>query len=309
MKLSIIIPAYNCADKIIKTIDSILCQKLTDYEIIVVDDNSTDNLEEVIKKIDINNIIYLKQPVNKGVSHSRNIGIDSAKGKYIIFLDADDEQIDNMSIKLLNKIEEGYKLVYCLFFVYENGKVFKHPKRKCEINSVQDFIKYMEINNMLKSSCNKIYLKEILDDNNIRFNEKSSLGEDYIFNLNYVSSLKNIDDIFFIDEYLYKYNRSSNGLSKKKRSNRALIKLQNINYHFKLIDNKDCSYLYYNYLKIILLNILEKNSVLKKEEVIIRLKEILKESKSIKERFLARIILNNFLLLRIVIIILKLLGK
>lgn len=87
-KISIVIPAYNAEDQIFNTITSVLSQTYTDYEIIVVNDGSTDNtlnlLEQFGDKINI-----INQP-NGGVSKARNVGIKASKGKYIAFLDSDD---------------------------------------------------------------------------------------------------------------------------------------------------------------------------------------------------------------------------
>ena len=85
---SVIIPSYNRAKSISKAIDSILIQKIEDIEIIVVDDGSTDNTIDVLKKYD--NKIKILQQENRGPGAARNLGIKSANGKYIAFLDSDD---------------------------------------------------------------------------------------------------------------------------------------------------------------------------------------------------------------------------
>lgn len=89
-KVSVIIPAYNCAKYITEAIESVLKQTYTDFEIVVVNDGSTDNTEEVLKEYIENGIVNYIYQKNKGVSAARNRGIISAKGDYIAFLDADD---------------------------------------------------------------------------------------------------------------------------------------------------------------------------------------------------------------------------
>lgn len=86
---SIIIPAYNAEPFIKKSIDSVLSQTVDDFEILVVDDGSTDNTSTVVKNISDLRIRYIYQP-NGGVSAARNTGIKNAKGDYVCFLDADD---------------------------------------------------------------------------------------------------------------------------------------------------------------------------------------------------------------------------
>jgi glycosyltransferase involved in cell wall biosynthesis len=86
--ISVIIPAYNAEKEISKTIQSVLNQTLTDYEIIVVNDGSTDG---TLNKLDVfGNKIRVVDQLNGGVSKARNVGIDISKGKYIAFLDSDD---------------------------------------------------------------------------------------------------------------------------------------------------------------------------------------------------------------------------
>lgn len=86
---SVIIPAYNAALYINKSINSVLDQTVDDFEIVVVDDGSTDETREIVKIIEDERIHYIYQP-NGGVSSARNTGIRNARGEYICFLDADD---------------------------------------------------------------------------------------------------------------------------------------------------------------------------------------------------------------------------
>lgn len=90
--LSIIIPAYNTVNYIEKTLNVILNQSYKNFEIIIVDDCSTDNLKTIIDNYSLthSNIKYIKNTMNKGVGISRNIGLNCAKGEYITFLDSDD---------------------------------------------------------------------------------------------------------------------------------------------------------------------------------------------------------------------------
>lgn len=89
VKVSVVIPAYNVQDYIADTLNSVLSQTLTDYEIIVVDDSSSDNTIAVVNTFDDSRIRVVKGP-GKGVSWARNLGVNLAQGMYIAFLDADD---------------------------------------------------------------------------------------------------------------------------------------------------------------------------------------------------------------------------
>lgn len=90
--VSVIIPTYNRANLVGKAIKSVLSQTYQDFEIIVIDDGSTDNTEEVIRSFKDKKVKYIKKyKKNKGISVARNIGIKMARGKYIALLDSDDE--------------------------------------------------------------------------------------------------------------------------------------------------------------------------------------------------------------------------
>ena len=89
--VSVIIPTYNRANLIGRSIQSVLGQTYRDFEVIIIDDNSTDNTGEVVRSFRDPRIIYIKLSSNSGVSAARNQGIQMAKGTYIAFQDSDDE--------------------------------------------------------------------------------------------------------------------------------------------------------------------------------------------------------------------------
>lgn len=93
-KFSVIIPTYNRAQSLVKAIDSVLKQTFSDFEVIVVDDGSTDNTEGVIASINDQRLHYIKKK-NEERSIARNFGVEQAKGEYINFLDSDDYQLSN----------------------------------------------------------------------------------------------------------------------------------------------------------------------------------------------------------------------
>ena len=88
--VSIIMPSYNTARFISKTIESVLEQTYKNWELLIVDDCSTDNTDEIVSKYDDERIIYLKNKKNSGAAVSRNKALKNAKGKWIAFLDSDD---------------------------------------------------------------------------------------------------------------------------------------------------------------------------------------------------------------------------
>lgn len=118
--VSVIIPTYNRAQLIKRAVVSVLKQTYRDFELIIVDDGSQDETEEIIDKIiketQGDRIRYIKLDRNQGVSHARNVGIQEAKYEYIAFLDSDDEwmplKIELQMQKMLNADKE-VALVFC----------------------------------------------------------------------------------------------------------------------------------------------------------------------------------------------------
>lgn len=102
--ISVIMPTYNRAHLIGRAIGSVLQQTFDDFELIVVDDGSTDNTEEVIRAFDDDRIVYIRCDENRGNAAARNVGLRKARGKYITFLDSDDEFMPGL-------LDEVYRLI------------------------------------------------------------------------------------------------------------------------------------------------------------------------------------------------------
>ena len=92
--ISVIICTYNRADLLSKAIDSVLSQNYQDFEIIIIDDASTDNTESLVKNFTDNRIKYYKNDSNLGIAKSRNKGVSLANGEYVAMLDSDDYWLD-----------------------------------------------------------------------------------------------------------------------------------------------------------------------------------------------------------------------
>lgn len=101
-RFSIILPTYNRAQLIARAIKSVINQTCKDFELIVIDDGSTDDTEKVVKSFSSLNIWYERLSRNKGVNAARNKGLDLSKGEYIVFLDSDDELLPDALKTFLN---------------------------------------------------------------------------------------------------------------------------------------------------------------------------------------------------------------
>ena len=124
--ISVIVTTYNRANFIERAIKSILNQSYQDFEIIIVDDGSTDNTEEIIKGYEDRRINYIRHKKNRGTSAARNIGIKRASGEYIAFLDSDDEwlpeKLERQVVVLQNESTEVGVVYSNLRYIDENGK-------------------------------------------------------------------------------------------------------------------------------------------------------------------------------------------
>ena len=121
--ISIIIPLYNKKDCIYNTIQSVLNQSYKDFELIVVDDGSTDNSAEIVRSFNNDKIHYILKN-NNGPSSARNLGVQKASGEWILFLDADDELLSNalaIFVQLINSHPE-IKCFSSNHYIKFNGK-------------------------------------------------------------------------------------------------------------------------------------------------------------------------------------------
>ncbi|SHH00330.1 glycosyltransferase [Tepidibacter thalassicus] len=179
-KVSVIIPTYNYGEFICDAIDSVLNQTFKDFEIIVVDDGSTDNTKDIIKKYRDKISYYYK--TNDGPASARNLGIKKSNGKYICFLDADDIFLPNkleLQVNLLkNNSNKNISLVYSDFLIVNKNlnKVLKYYKCKKFLSHNQAF-NYLMLDNYINTST-VMTLKDCLFEVNL-FNEKYKYLEDY----------------------------------------------------------------------------------------------------------------------------------
>lgn len=212
--LSIIIPTYNSSKYIIRCINSIISQSTKlEYEIIVVNDGSTDNTEEVLSNIGDNRVIcYHKK--NGGVSIARNFGMEKSNGEYLTFIDSDD-YISKNYFSTIEHLLGAYDLI-CFGYNAINGR------KKIEYSYNVDLFKISDLNenfNYLFKFCffnpvwNKIYKRDLIKDG---FEINQRLGEDLIFNLNY---LRNANTVKNIKDPLYNYCINSTSVTKNYQDN------------------------------------------------------------------------------------------
>lgn len=185
-KVSVLIPAYNCEEYIEGCIESILAQDYDNLEIIVINDGSTDNTQEVINNLkDKNNNIISVSRENKGVCETRNEILEKATGEYIMFVDADD-WIDEGYIKTYVENAKGYDIVVGGFRrPNQDGKILFEVKLQEE-----KWAPYMST-----ALWSNLYRREFVVENSLKF-VNMNIAEDIHFNLlayNLTDKIKIID--------------------------------------------------------------------------------------------------------------------
>ena len=212
VKVSIILPVFNEEEYISATIDSIINQDFTDFEVIVIDDGSTDNTLKIIEEKLLNSQISHKiiHQENKGVSSARNKGISLACGEYIVFIDGDD-----------------YILTNHLSQLYNEGNTENFIKLELEMKIPFNFVQLS-------------YKTDIIKKNNLKFREDVSYGEDTDFALkalSYGNSIKVNNEITY---YYIQHEKSLISTSKLKRFDYIPV-LEDLAVFFKKQNQDDLS--------------------------------------------------------------------
>ena len=220
-QISIIVPVYNAGKYISKTVEAILSQKDCELELILVNDGSTDNSKAICEELArTNERIKFVTGENCGPGHARNIGIQTACGKYIGFCDSDDIPSDNMYSALLATLKEnGADLAVCDIYSERDGKDMGFPWDDSEFCGKKDISRYVSsmIGNLSDNDTTSIfwgsavrclYRADILKQNNILFPEDISFAEDLVFNLRYLRFCEKIS-VCKRALYFYTFNKDS----------------------------------------------------------------------------------------------------
>ncbi|MDU6115961.1 MAG: glycosyltransferase family 2 protein [Paeniclostridium sordellii] len=215
MKISIIIPIFNSKSTIKRCLDSVISQTYYNWEIIAIDDGSTDSSYMIIceyMKKDSRIKVFTQE--NKGPGLARNKGIEHATGEYIVFLDSDD-YIDKSYFKELKKcIDEKKSDVIFIDVVQEtcNGKVLKYDlMSKYKGKGKKVIIRHQMTGKLPWGGCRKAVKASLIKENNILYSP-DEVGEEAIFSYRVLDKAKNID---FIEQPYYHYINYTDSQSKK----------------------------------------------------------------------------------------------
>lgn len=236
MLVSVIVPVYNAAQFLEECIQSILKQDFEDFEILLINDGSTDNSGKICNHyatIDERVKVFHKE--NGGVSSARNVGIEKAKGKWITFIDSDD-YIENHYFNSLKNVNNSDWIL--LEFKKESlNKTINNLGFKNEQFIKENFISKYSIYPHFPSPCGSFYRKEIITKHKISFNPSLIYGEDFVFNIRYLNYCKLISTTN-LSAYFYRY--TSDGLSKTKYNNEMdFLFYKEMKNGLEKFDNKD----------------------------------------------------------------------
>ena len=265
-KVSIIIPVFNAEKYVKETLDSVCRQSYENIEVIVVNDGSTDQSMKILNGYHTDKKIKIISIKNSGVSVARNVGIENAKGEYITFVDSDDTIEKYMIEKLVDAIESGdYGMAICgIKMCYYK----KHRVKKVDViphaNSVKTKKQFDDTFHDLYESKSymspwaKLYRRDIIETYNIRFSPNVKIGEDMLFNFDFLT-YRYTSKVIKQALYNYRIDAGEKSLSKdytKGRINNNFCLLQN-SVEFieknKIMDRKAyCSVLVYFYVSTLL---------------------------------------------------------
>lgn len=204
MMFSIIVPVYNVEEYIEKCICSVLSQSYTNYELILIDDGSTDNSYDICNTYaQKHKNITLCKKQNGGVSSARNYGLNLAKGELVTFIDSDDyvspEYLRYLQACITPTTDFVFSgLTYCK--KCEEVNSVKLVDRKWNLLSENDFLHFLR-QPLQTSPCAKVYRNQIIQKNHLRFNETISFGEDRDFNTRYFNHITNATSLSYIGYY------------------------------------------------------------------------------------------------------------
>lgn len=221
--VSIIVPVYNGENTLRRCLDSILSQSYQDYEVLIIDDGSTDESVAVCSDyIRKDKRFKLISKPNQGVSSARNTGISESQGEFITFVDCDDWIEPTMLALMCDKLaDETVDMVYMnMFYEYNDGRAIgtlsKSPIHKCDISSYylaillpESSLYYNNVrqdHDILGAAWGKMIRKRLIDKHNLRFNESLVLSEDSLF---YLYAFLKARDVIIDRTPVYHYRISS----------------------------------------------------------------------------------------------------
>lgn len=217
MKFTFVIPVYNVETYLLDCVSSIISQSFEDYEIILVDDGSPDNCPKICDSLALKyNFIKVIHKENGGSSSARNVGLQEARGEYVIFLDSDDKWIDKNALYLISDLINKYKPDLIAFGVEDydpntERKIISRGKYNQELlnsASKEDLIDHLIFtNNFPGAAWMLVVSRHLLNNNEISFKEGVT-AEDFDWIVKVFCAANSIK---VLDRIVYQYRCVNDG--------------------------------------------------------------------------------------------------
>lgn len=286
-KVSIILPTYNSDSVLKNAIESVKYQTYENWELLIIENGKKGQAEEIVKEFADDRIKYIYQEI-ANVSEARNTGIDNAVGKYIAFIDSDDRYEKDFLQRMIKEISaKQTQIVTCGYRrVYDKKQMLIQDCKNIEnTTNIKEYLEILKESYLFNELWNKVYISEIINKNNIRFNKKYELGEDFLFNLDYI---KKIDKASYINKPLYIYTDGETGLKLRYRPDKFNIEYELTQYLENVYKEQkwDMDYIYNRFARVYynqIIDIYKPNNPANKKERDQQLKEIISKKEYQKE--------------------------
>lgn len=191
-KISIVVPVFNVEQFLQTCVDSIVAQTFDDWELILVNDGSTDSSGVICDRYaQLDSRIRVYHIANGGVSRARNYGLNHANGEWICFIDSDD-YVDRTYLETFINTRSSDLRMQGYIKELPGGDHVIHTFLDSSTSPIADLISESERQYIINSPCFKLYNLQIIRDNNILFDINTSYGEDHIFSLTYLLYVNSI---------------------------------------------------------------------------------------------------------------------
>lgn len=250
-KISIILPTYNSDDVLENAIKSVIEQTYKNWELIIIENGKKGQAKQIAQSFNDKRIIYMYQE-QPNVSNARNVGLENVTGKYVSFIDSDDRYDKDFLQKLVEYLEQNdLQLVTCGYrkLSDKSKMLIKDNTSILKTTNIKEYLEITKENYLYNELWNKVYISSIIKENNIKFDANYELGEDFIFNLDYI---KFIEKAGYINETLYVYTDGEQGLKLRYRPNKFEIEYNLTQYLEKIYTEKkwDMRYIYNRYARV-----------------------------------------------------------
>ena len=211
MEVSVIIPVYNAAESLAQCLESILAQTYKDFELILVDDCSSDASRNIMSQYaeKDNRIVCLYSSINRGAAEARNRGLEIASGRYLMFADSDDLVADDWIERIvgIQKTDETQLVVSNIIDRYgQDDKARVESNHEHDITAIDYYSLYkFHLDGYL---VNKVFDNSVIKSHSLKFNNTLKEGEDVDFIYRYLKC-KGIKRFRLIEKPLYIYNRNN----------------------------------------------------------------------------------------------------